>query len=291
MLLYHGTTRRSAEQIAVEGFAPRKPSRRVWFAHSKGYALRRAKVKARRRHDRPVVLQCELDLATLRRKAGQQACGVPGGHRFDQRQPAGDGAAPRTRGMGSAILGTGAGRMVERPAWPQGASRRESQRSGLIRLARWIRNRRTSQPYSRLRDSEIVERAASWLPQWFRGVSVATRGYGRPRWPDLARLEEPKPLTGVHGDCAIRRRGAPCGCARAGALRPAPPSPVVRVGALRPAAADCGTGAQAHGPSRLPPAAAALALRRRHHGNPSWSRRHLALRPWTRPLRSGRRGG
>ena len=39
-------------------------------------------------------------------------------------------------------------------------------------LIRWIRNRRTSQPLSRLRDSEIVERAAGWLPQWFQGVSV-----------------------------------------------------------------------------------------------------------------------
>ena len=68
MLLYHGTTRRSAEQIAIERFAPRKPSRRVWFARSKGYALRRAKVKAPRRHARPVVLLCELDLAALRRK-------------------------------------------------------------------------------------------------------------------------------------------------------------------------------------------------------------------------------
>ena len=72
MLLYHGTTRRSAEQIAIEGFAPRKPSRRVWFAHSKSYALGRAKVKARRRHDRPVVLLCELDLAALRRKLGSK---------------------------------------------------------------------------------------------------------------------------------------------------------------------------------------------------------------------------
>ena len=62
MLLYHGTTRRSAEQLAIVGFAPRKPSRRVWFAQSKGYALRRAKVKARRSRDRPAVLLCELDL-------------------------------------------------------------------------------------------------------------------------------------------------------------------------------------------------------------------------------------
>ena len=51
----------------------------------------------------------------------------------------------------------------------RGVSRNDA---GLIRLARWIRNRRTSQPHSRLRDSEIVERAAGWLPQWFQGVSV-----------------------------------------------------------------------------------------------------------------------
>ena len=78
MLLHHGTTRRCAEQIAIKGFAPRKPSRRVWFAQSKGYALRRAKVKARRSHDRPVVLLCELDLGGTETQARQQARGVTG---------------------------------------------------------------------------------------------------------------------------------------------------------------------------------------------------------------------
>ena len=58
---------------------------------------------------------------------------------------------------------------------------------GLIRLARWIRNRRESQPRSRLRDGEILERAAGWLPQWFRGVSVdpatlRVRRYAARRW-------------------------------------------------------------------------------------------------------------
>ena len=73
---------------------------------------------------------------------------------------------------------------------------------GLIRLARWIRNRRTSQPHSRLRDSEIVERAAGWLPQWFQGVSVATRGYAPARWPDWHAWAETKPRIGVHEACA-----------------------------------------------------------------------------------------
>ena len=222
MLLYHGTTRRSAEQIAVEGFAPRKPSRRVWFAHSKGYALRRAKVKARRRHDRPVVLQCELDLATLRRKLGSKRVVYRAGivsisgslpvtvlrHAPGVWDP--PSSEPELAAWLNDLLGLKAHR---------GVSRNDT---GLIRLARWIRNRRTSQPHSRLRDSEIVERAAGWLPQWFQGVSEATRGYGRPRWPDWRAWAEPKPLTGVHGDCAI-----PCWpvLARAGPQHAFPAAP------------------------------------------------------------------
>ena len=127
MLLYHGTTRRSAEQIAVEGFAPRKPSRRVWFAQSKGYALRRAKVKARRGRDRPAVLLCELDLAALRHKLGSKRVLYRAGIVSI------NGTLPVTvlrhapRGVGSAILGTGAGGVVERRVGPQSASRGQPQ--------------------------------------------------------------------------------------------------------------------------------------------------------------------
>ena len=202
MLLYHGTTRRSAEQIAIEGFAPRKPSRRVWFAHSKGYALRRAKVKARRRHDRPVVLQCELDLATLRRKLGSKRVVYRAGivsisgtlpvtvlrHAPGVWDP--PSSEPELAGWLNDLLGLKAHR---------GVSRNDPR---LVRLARWIRNRRTSQPHSRLRDSEIVERAAAWLPQWFQGVSVdpaTLRVHRRAAKltvvPDLERSERTDELT------------------------------------------------------------------------------------------------
>ena len=162
----------AAEQIAVEGFAPRKPSRRVWFAHSKDYALRRAKVKARRRHDRPVVLQCELDLATLRRRLGSKRVAYRAGIASIS------GSLPVTVLRHAPGVWDPPSSEPELAAWlndllglkaHRGVSRNDP---GLIRLARWIRNRRTSQPHSRLRDSEIVERAAGWLPQWFRGVSV-----------------------------------------------------------------------------------------------------------------------
>ena len=70
MLVYHGTTHRRAQKIYAAGFLPKKPSRRVWFAEGAAYARRRAKTQARRSHDRPVVLTCEIDPRELRRRFG-----------------------------------------------------------------------------------------------------------------------------------------------------------------------------------------------------------------------------
>ena len=172
MLLYHGTTRRSAEQIAIDGFAPRKPSRRVWFAQSKGYALRRAKVKARRSGDRPVVLLCALDLAALRRRLGSGRVVYRAGIVSI------NGNLPVTVLRNAPGVWDPPSSEPELAAWLnnilglkpyRGIGRRDP---GLVRLARWIRNRRMSQPRSRLRDTEILERAAGWLPEWFRNVSI-----------------------------------------------------------------------------------------------------------------------
>ena len=202
MLLYHGTTRRSAEQIAVEGFAPRKPSRRVWFAQSKGYALRRAKVKARRGRDRPAVLLCELDLAALRHKLGSKRVVYRAGIVSI------NGTLPVTVLRHAPGVWDPPSSEPELAAWLNGVLGLKAYRGvnrsdpGLVRLARWVRNRRTSQPRSRLRDSEILERAADWLPQWFRGVSVdpATlrvhRHAAEPTvLPDLERSEGTAELT------------------------------------------------------------------------------------------------
>ena len=172
MLLYHGTTRRSAEQIAIDGFAPRKPSRRVWFAQSKGYALRRAKVKARRSRDRPVVLLCDLDLAALKRKLGSKRVvhragivSINGSLPVTVlRHAPGVWDPPSTEPELAAWLNNVLGLKAYR-----GIGRNDA---GVIRLARWVRNRRTSQPRSRLRDAEVLERAAGWLPEWFCNVSI-----------------------------------------------------------------------------------------------------------------------
>ena len=70
MILYHGTTDRQARRICQEGFLPKKPSRRVWFAESRGYAEGRAKTQARRRRDRAVVLTCDINLPQMRDRLG-----------------------------------------------------------------------------------------------------------------------------------------------------------------------------------------------------------------------------
>ena len=52
MIAYHGTTNRRAERICQEGFRPRKPSKRVWFAVGRGYAERRARQHPKRLGER-----------------------------------------------------------------------------------------------------------------------------------------------------------------------------------------------------------------------------------------------
>jgi len=72
MIVYHGTTSTRARRILEEGFQPRKPSRRVWFAQSYGYARGRAMTQAYRANDRPVVLSCEVDVGELRSSLGSK---------------------------------------------------------------------------------------------------------------------------------------------------------------------------------------------------------------------------
>ena len=56
----------------MEGFLPKKPSRRVWFAEQRNYAMGRARTQARRAKDRPAVLTCELNLGRLRAQFGKK---------------------------------------------------------------------------------------------------------------------------------------------------------------------------------------------------------------------------
>ena len=67
---YHGTTRTRARKIFGQGFLPKPPSHRVWFAENRRIAMGRAKRQARRTDDVPMVLACDLDLDKLRGQLG-----------------------------------------------------------------------------------------------------------------------------------------------------------------------------------------------------------------------------
>ena len=171
MIVYHGTTSRRARKIAINGFLPRKPSRRVWFSRGKGYAEGRAKTQARRSHDRPVVLTCEIDMAEFRRRLGKKRVFTRAG------VIAIDGAVPVT------VLRTFPGQIVptspdELARWMNrllGLRRHKGvggKHPGLQRLSRWVANRLTSEPNRQLQAAEVVQVARQWLGEFFEGVEI-----------------------------------------------------------------------------------------------------------------------
>jgi hypothetical protein len=171
MIAYHGTTDRRARKIAVEGFLPRKPSRRVWFAASKAYARHRAQTQARRGRARPVVLTCEIDLAEFRRKLGSKRV----------RRTSGiiaiDGPVPAAvlRSCGEPLdtpstpkeLADWVNRVLGLKPW-KGVGQRHP---GILRLSRWVVNRVQDQQRG-IRRRELLHMARQWLPEFFRGVRI-----------------------------------------------------------------------------------------------------------------------
>ncbi|MDP6354742.1 MAG: hypothetical protein QF473_06565 [Planctomycetota bacterium] len=171
MLAYHGTTRLRARNIFKDGFLPKPPSRRVWFAESRGYAMGRAKTQARRANDQPVVLACELDINGLRRKLGTKKVV----HRkqiiaIDGRVPVGV-----LLSYPFADMATVPEEVVDWVNGILGLSREESVRKdhpGVIRLSRWINSHLASDPEKSLLCSELLEKAKRWLPEYFAGLDL-----------------------------------------------------------------------------------------------------------------------
>ncbi len=171
MIAYHGTTARRARRICVEGFLPRKPSRRVWFAESKAYAEGRARTQARRAHDRPAVLTCNIDLHQIRARLGAKRVFRRGGC-F-----AVDGPVPAT--ILRSFPGQDAPTTPEQmAAWVnhvlglkphKGVGRRHP---GVDRLSRWAVRRLTHQPDSHIESAELLHMARQWLPEYFEGVEI-----------------------------------------------------------------------------------------------------------------------
>ena len=169
MIVYHGTTRGRAARICREGFVPKKPSRRVWFAESRAYAERRGKTQARRSRDRPVVLVCDIDINQIRK--------VLGARRVFNRNGviAVDGRVPVTvlRSHPGLALADSARELAD---WLNRILGVKPYRGigwrhpGVQRLSRWVSNRMAGQNQPKVHASELLHLARQWLPEFFAGV-------------------------------------------------------------------------------------------------------------------------
>jgi hypothetical protein len=146
VIVYHGTTLRRAQRIALEGFQPSRPSRRVWFAEGRGYARGRADTQARRGHDRPIVLTCDIDLELFRKRLGSRRVF----HR--NRVIAIHGRVPVT--VLPPHLGVQPGH------------------DGIQQLVRWAERRLAAGRRPGIIQKELLIRAQQLLPEFFRGVKI-----------------------------------------------------------------------------------------------------------------------
>ena len=171
MLVYHGTTTRRARRICREGFLPRRPSRRVWFAESRAYALGRARTQARRSRDRPVVLTCDIDVQWFRGRYGRKRVL----HR--NRVIAIDGPVPVAALRSHPFAGVPT-TPEELARWlndilglkpHKGVGRRHP---GVVRLSEWVNKRLQSDPRTRIRPRELFLMARRWLGEFFEGYEL-----------------------------------------------------------------------------------------------------------------------
>ena len=172
MAVYHGTSMKRARKICLNGFVPRKPSKRVWFAMSRKYAQGRARTQARRTHDKPCVLCCSIDLNALRRRLGRNRVFCAGGI------IAVDGTVPvsvlRTfpTAVGQPTSPEDLARWVNsilRLKPHKGVSPRDE---GVGRLSRWVMNRLSVVPSRRIKPTELLAMARRWLPKLFQDYVV-----------------------------------------------------------------------------------------------------------------------
>jgi len=190
MIVFHGTTDKAARRIAEEGFLPRRPSKRVWFAAGRGYATGRAKTKARRAHARPIVLTCEVNLGRLRETLGRKKV------RHKNGIIAVDGPVP------ASVLRSGI-QPLDTPSepkelaeWINGALRLKSHKGvspkhpGLLRLSRWVVNRLRDRRRG-IEKAELLHMARQWLGEFFEGVEIDPENLHVYRSVEVAPAVEP----------------------------------------------------------------------------------------------------
>lgn len=182
MIVFHGTTARRARQICRNGFLPKKPSRRVWFAESRLYAERRGLTQARRSHDRTVVLTCDLNLDQLRRDLGpkrvmhrNRVIAVDGVVNVSvlRSWPASTDVASSPRELATWI------NHILRVKQHHGVSPKHD---GVQRLSRLIVKRLSEHPEGRIKPTEIIYHARQCLPGFLGDVEIDPKTlHARPR--------------------------------------------------------------------------------------------------------------
>jgi hypothetical protein len=172
MIVYHGTTRQRARRIAQEGFLPKPPSRRVWFARNNGYAKQRAHNQARRAHDRPIVLVCDIDLERLRQRHGNSKV-ILNGNVISIK-----GEVPATALRSREGVSNTPETPQEIAHWINGILDVKPHRgvsprdAGVRRIARWVENRLASNTRAEIGNKELLSRARQWLPESFADREV-----------------------------------------------------------------------------------------------------------------------
>ena len=166
MIVYHGTTVQNAANIYKTGFQPKKPSRKVWFAENKKYALSRAKTKARDARSRPVLLTCDLNIDQMRKRLGKRRVLYQNG------VIAISAPVPATVLRSHSILELGSSPELL-AAWVnrllglkphEGVSQRHP---GIAQLSRWVANRLASGIGGKISAGELLQKARQWLPNYF----------------------------------------------------------------------------------------------------------------------------
>jgi len=172
MIVYHGTTEMRAKRICAEGFQPRKPTGRVWFAENWSYAYGRAKTQAHRAKDRPAVLTCDINVKRLRAEFGARCVF----HRHGA-------VAIRGRLPVTVVRSYVGGRGV--PTSPRdiarwvndilrlpAPSRVDEGHPGVRRLFSWVVHRRATQPGKHYGEAELLFMARRWMSDVFEGREV-----------------------------------------------------------------------------------------------------------------------
>ena len=172
MIVYHGTTARRARRIRTEGFLPKAPSRKVWFAKGRGYAHGRAKAQARRQHDTAVVLTCNIDINALKATYGSRKVFERGGI------IAVDTGVPPTV-LRECLADLDQPQTPDEiAAWAVSVLRLKSHKGpglkhpGVLRLSDWITRRKLHRPTTRIGSREMLGKARQWLPEYFERYEI-----------------------------------------------------------------------------------------------------------------------